>query len=276
MADNTIMQTKYAREFIQSYQQEQSWLRGTVTTEGAVNGDKFVFIISGVVAPAVKRGSNGLIPYGQDGQNSSTVTLEEYFGQPQRKNNFNILASSAPQRQQMQRDSVKSINFTTDQMIIDQLTLATVTTGAAAALTISQMLKAVALLTDQSVATDGEIYGILPANSFQNAMKINQFSSGDWVSDKPFMNITQWRKWNNVKWACHPNLPGKNTAAAVGFVYHKAALGHGINDGDFKTVVGFNDEHDYSYAYSRSYQGAKLLQNNGIVKINLDDQLSTV
>ena len=39
MADNTVLQTIYASEFTKAYEQKQSWLRGTVQTEGEVKGE---------------------------------------------------------------------------------------------------------------------------------------------------------------------------------------------------------------------------------------------
>lgn len=273
MADNTNMQTLYSREFVQAYQQEQSWLRGTVMTEGSVNGNTFVFNISGVVEAAKKRGSNGLIPYGSDGQTTASCTLEEYFGHPVRKTNFNIMSSAPNQRDQMQKDGVKSINFTTDQMILTQLATTTNTfnSGNAATLDFANMTKWVTGLFANRVPNDGEVYGLLTPTAWGKAMQINAFSSGDWVSDKPFMKWVQWRSWLGVKWAMHTELPGTGGATAVNFIYHKSACGHGINDGDFKTAIGYNEEHDYSWAYSRSYQGAKLLQNGGVYKFTHDD-----
>lgn len=273
MADNTNMQTLYSREFVQAYQQEQSWLRGTVMTEGSVNGNTFVFNISGVVEAAKKRGSNGLIPYGSDGQTTASVTLEEYFGQPLRKTNFNIMSSAPNQRDQMQKDGVKSINYTTDQMILTQLDATTQSWngGTAVTLDVNKMVDWVSTFFGGNIPNDGEVYGLLTPRAWARAMLINQFASGDWVPDKPFMKWTQWRQWMGVKWCMHTKLTGTGTAAAYNYLYHKQAVGHGLNDGDFKTAIGYNEEHDYSWAYSRSYQGAKLLQNGGVYKMKHDD-----
>lgn len=273
MSDNTNMQTIYGNEFKQTYQQTQSWLRGTVATEGTVKGDKFVFNLSGVVQKAVKRGSNGLIPYGSDSQSTKTVTLEEYYGQPLRKNNFNILASSAPQREQMQKDGVKSINQTTDEIILTALATTTnaYNSGAAVTMNIGHMMDWTSDLWAARVPDDGDVYGLLTPKAWARAMTIEQFSSGDYVSDKPFMNITQWRRWNGIKWARHTDLPGVGTASASCFIYHREAAGHGLNDGDFKTAIGYNEEHDYTWSYCRSYQGSILLQNGGVHVLKHND-----
>lgn len=273
MSDNTNMQVIYSNEFKQTYQQSQSWLRGTVATEGTVKGNEFVFNLSGVVARAVKRGSNGLIPYGSDNQATKTVALEEYYGHPVRKNNFNILASSAPQREQMQKDGVKSINQTTDEIILTALDATTnvFDSGTAKTVDLNVMMNWTAQLWAGRVPNDGEVYGLLTPMAWARAMTINQFSSGDWVTDKPFMGTTMWRRWNNIKWSMHTDLPGVGTASAKCFIYHREAAGHGLNDGDFKTATGYNEEHDYTWAYCRSYQGAVLLQNGGVVELTHND-----
>lgn len=273
MPDNTNMQTIYGREFIQTYQQTQSWLRGTVTTEGSVKGNQFVFNLSGTVAKAVKRGSNGLIPYGSDNQTTQTLTLEEYYGHPVRKTNFNIMASAPNQREQMQKDGVKSINQTTDEMILTQLDATTnvYNSGTAVVLTFAHLMNWTAELWANRVPNDGNVYGLLTPMAWARAMTIEQFSSGDYVNDEPFMGCTMWRKWNNIKWSMHTDLPGVGGASAKCFIYHKEAVGHGLNDGDFKTAIGYNEEHDYSWAYCRSYQGAKLLQAGGIIEFPHND-----
>lgn len=275
MADNTNMQVLYSREFVQAYQQTQSWLRGTVVTEGTVNGLSFVFNVSGVVKPAVRRGNNGMIPYGSDGQTTATCTLDEYFGQPLRKSNFNIMSSAPNQREQMQKDGVKSINYSTDQMILTQAATTSniYNSGTAITAALGSMMQALASgLWANSVPQDGEVYGLLTPMAWARMMTIQQFSNSQWVgNDLPFMKTTQWRDWASVKWSMFPNLPGVGTATASCFVWHKQSLGHGLNDGDFRTMIGYNEEHDYSWSYCRSYQGAKLLQNNGVLKIVHDD-----
>lgn len=272
MADNTITQTKYAMEFTKAYEQKESWLRGCVTTEGEVNGDTFVFIIEGAADVAVERGANGNIPYASDDQASTSCTLKEYHHLA-RKNRFKIFASSAPQRVSMARRGVVSINNKSDQLIIDQLETATYQTngGSATAVTVGILLESEAILDANYVPRDGERYGVLTPKAMAQAMKVNQFSSGDWVSDKPFMNLTQWRRWGSVKWTIHPNLPGTGGASASSFVFHKYAVGHAMNRGDIQTKVGENDEHDYSWARATSYQGSKALQLGGIVELLHND-----
>lgn len=272
MADATVMQTLYAREFTMAYEQKECWLRGTVTTVGEVQGDNYVFIIESTADSAVERGANGNIPYAADDQSSTTCTLKEYHHLA-RKNRFRIFSSSPGQRVSMAKRGVVSLNNKTDQLIIDQLETATYNNGSAAANSLAEMLEAVATLDENYVPNDGERYGLLTPMAWAQAMRVNQFSSGDWVPDQVFVrNQNQmWRNWLGVKWTMHPNLPAKGTSSASCFVYHKSAIGHAINKGEMITRIGENEEHDYSWARASSYQGSKALQLAGIYEMLHDD-----
>lgn len=270
MTDATILQTKYNNEFTMNYEQKMSLLRGTITTEGEVKGNQFVFIIEGVADVAVERAANGLIPVADDTQTSATCTLREYHHLA-RKTNFNVYSSSVPQRMSMQNRGIIAINNRTDQLILDELETTANTTGSAVANSLAIMLLATAILDANYVPDDGERYGVLTPKAWAQAMRITQFTSSDFVPDRPFMKYTQWRMWNGVKWCRHPNLPGTGTNAAKCFVYHKASVGHGLNQGEMQTRIGVDEEQDYSWARTTAYQGAKALLTAGIVQLNHDD-----
>lgn len=275
MADTTIMSTLYTSEFTQAFEQKQSYLRGMVQTEGDVNGDTFIFILEGTADEAVERGANGNIPYAGDNQSSTSCTLKEYHHLA-RKNQFNIVSSSVPQRTSMQRRGVISINKRTDTLILTQLDTTTYDTnsGTAAAASLALLSEAVAILDQNGVPRDGERYGLLTPKAWQQMLKVNQFSSGDWVPDSVFMKGTEWRLWNSVKWSVHPYLSGVGTASAKCFVWAKPAVGHALNEGTMQTVIGVNPEHDYSFARTTAYQGAKAIQVGGIVRIKHNDTAS--
>jgi hypothetical protein len=272
MADNTVTQTLYNTEWTEAYEQKQSWLRGTVQTKGDVNGESFVFILEGDADEAVTRGANNNIPYADDDQTSTSVTLAEYHHLA-RKTNFNIYSSSVDQRLSMQRRGVISTNKKTDVLILAQFDATTYDTnsGSAAAASLALLSESVAIMDANGVPRDGERYGVLTPMAWQQMMKVNQFSSGDWVSDMPFMRYTEWRVWNSVKWSIHPFLTGVGTSTAKCFIWHKWAVGHALNKGAMQTRIGQNEEHDYSWARTTSYQAAKLLRAGGVVRIKHND-----
>lgn len=272
MADNTVLQQIYSNEFVTAYEQKQSYLRGMVQTEGEVKGDTFIFILEGAADEAVERGANGLIPYASDNQSSTSCTLKEYHHLA-KKTNFNINSSSVPQRTSMQRRGVISINKKTDSLILAQLDATTFDTnsGTAAAASLALLSESVAIMDQNGVPRDGERYGLLTPKAWQQMLKVQQFSSGDYVPDQPFMRGTEWRLWNSVKWTVHPFLSGVGTNSAKCFIWHRWSVGHGLNMGEMQTKVGANEEHDYSWARTSAYQGAKAIQVGGIVRIKHND-----
>lgn len=272
MTDNTVLATKFSTEWVAAYEQKQSFLRGTVTTEGEVKGaNSFVFILAGAADVAVERGANGLIPVADDNQASTTCTLREYHHLA-RKTNFNIYSSSVNQRMMMQAKGIVAINNRTDQMIIDELETTTFNSGGAAANSLGMMLAASQTLDANYVPNDGNRYGLLTPAAWAQAMKIPQWTSRDYVPEPQFMKgATGWKNWNGVKWTMHPNLPNTGLSTAKCYVYHKDAIGHAINTGDMQTVVDQNREQDYSWARVTAYMGAKALQVAGVYQMNHND-----
>jgi hypothetical protein len=272
MADTAVLQTLYAEEFTQAYETKQSYLRGTVQTKGEVKGNIFKFILESTADEAVERGANGLIPYAGNNQSSADCTLKEYHHLV-KETEFRVASSSVPQRLSMQSRGVIAINRKTDSLILTELDTTTYDTngGTAAAASLALMSEAVAILDQNHVPRDGERYGLLTPKAWQQMLKVNQFSSGDWVPDQPFMRGTEWRLWNSVKWTVHPDLVGVGTASAKCFVYHKFAAGHALNMGEMQTKIGENEEHDYCWARSSAYQGAKAIQVGGIIRIKHND-----
>lgn len=273
--DLDVLQEIFANEFTQTYQQRMSVLRGTVQTKGSVQGEKFHFITSGAVDTAVKRAANGDIPVASRKRSKVTATLEAYYHH-MRVPGFNIAATSVPERIQMSKDGVMSINQATDQMIIAEMEKTTYNTGAAAAASLSWALAACELLWENEVPPDGECYAIVTPKAWAQLMKIKEFASRDYVDDKPFMKKVEMRNWMGVKWMVHTRLPGRGTNAAKCFLYHKDAVGHALatpNTGGngYAIEIGVDREQDRSWALAKSYQGAALIQAEGVIQINHDD-----
>ncbi len=274
MANNTVLQTLYAREFVDAFEQKQSWLRGLVMTEGEVKGNQFVWPLKQTAPEAQERAANGLIPVQPDNQSSVTGILKEYHYLTQ-KTNFNIYSSSVDQRKWMQEDSIRGVNKKCDSLIIAELATATNNSGAGAAIGAGNAANSVAFLYDQWVPNDGEVYGLLTAKAWAQLMRVKEFTSGDWIgwdtAEFPFLKGVRAKEWLGVKWLMYPNLPGKGTANAKCFIWHKNAIGHAINNGEMSTKVGYDEEQDYSWARTSSYQGSKLLRNEGVYVFNHDD-----
>lgn len=273
----TAFQRMYRQEMIAGFEQNQSLVRDTVTTETVVKGNEAEFLVADSGgATAVTRGVNGMIPARGDNNEQTTVTLVEWHDLV-RKTRFNIFASQGDQRALMQRTTMSVINRKIDSDIITELNTGTVNTGAAAVGSLALALKARTILQNADVPWDSQLSALITPAFEYYLMQIDSFSSMDYVDIKPlhtgdggWADRKQVRKWMGVNWIVHPNLPGKETNAEKCFMYHSSAIGHAVDTGGLNTAVGYEEEQDYSFARCTCFMGTQILQNTGVVVINHD------
>lgn len=269
MAD-TAYQVQYRQEFIAGFEQRDSIVRKTVTTEAVIKGNQATFLVADSNhAEAVTRGVNGLIPARADNLNQYTATLLEWHDLV-RRTEFNIFASQGDGRRIMQETTMGVINRKTDQDIILELSNATNDTGAAVKGSLDLAMYALTILGNNEVPLDGNISALITPAFHAYLMQTKEFASADYVSNRPFDGSLTMYRWAGVNWIVHPNLPGKGTSAEKCFMYHKSAIGHAANTANMTSAVGYDEEQDYSFARASIFMGPKLLQNSGIVLLNHD------
>jgi hypothetical protein len=124
---DTAFQTQYRQEFIAGFEQQQSLLRETVTTEAVFKGNTAVFLVADSgQQEAQTRGVNGLIPARADNNTQNSCVISEWHDLV-RKTDFNVFASQGNQRQIMQMTTMGVLNRKIDQQIITELNTGTVT-----------------------------------------------------------------------------------------------------------------------------------------------------
>lgn len=274
---DTAFQTQYRQEYIAGFEQRQSLLRDTVTTEVVVKGQTATFLVADSGgAEAVTRGVNGRIPGRPDNLNQVSATLKEWHDKPERTG-FNIFASQGDGRRIMQETSMAVMNRKIDQEILDQLSLATNTTGSAVTASMKLISKAKAILGLNQVPSDGRIYALVSPAFMEYLHSMKEFNNSEYVTKKPLdSGDAEWRdapgyyKWRNINWIEHTNLPGVGTSAEKCFMYHRSAIGHAAPSELLQTYAGYNEEDDFSYCRVTAFMGAKLLQNSGVVVMNHD------
>jgi hypothetical protein len=267
---STAYQTQYRDEFIAGFEQRQSLVRQTVTTEAEVKGNSAVFLVADSgSASATTRGENGLIPARSDSLTQNTATLAEWHDLV-RRTGFNLYASQGDGRRIMQETTMGVVNRKIDSDIITALETGTQDTGAAATGSLSLVMYAVAILGNNAVPLDGNISGLITPGMYAYLMQTKEFASVDYVNNKPFEGGLTMFRWAGVNWIVHPNLTGKGTNAEKCIIYHKSAIGHACDLTSIQTAVGYDEEQDYSFARATAYMGSKLLQNSGVVIVNHD------
>jgi hypothetical protein len=269
----TAFQIQYRQEFISAFEQRQSLLSASVTREAVVKGNQATFLVAGSgSATAVTRGVNGLIPARNDDLNQYTATLVEWHDLVQRTG-FNLFASQGDGRRIMQETTMGVINRKMDQDILAELANGTQDAGAAATLSLSKVMHAVAILgnADVPISEEDKMFGVISPAGYAYLMQTKEFASADYVEVKPFSGpIRQFRRWAGINWIMHPNLSGAGGATELCYIYHRDAIGQAVNTGEMDMKVGVDEEQNYSYARCSVFMGSKLLQNTGVVKITHD------
>lgn len=277
MAD-TAFQTQYRQEFIAGFEQRQSLLRDTVTTEAVIKGNQAIFLVADSgAANAVNRGVNGKIPARADNLTQNTCTLLEWHDLV-RKTGFNVFASQGNQRQIMQDTTMGVLNRKIDDQITTELNTGTVTIGSSTTQpSVSLFQNGRVKLSNASVPWDSNITLLCQPAFLAYLEQAPEFANAQYVDMRPYAGSDpSWRdkpqayRWRSCLIIEHPNLPGKGTSSEISFMYHKTAIGHGMNVSGMQTPVGYDEEQDYSWARASSFMGAKLLQNAGVVVITAD------
>lgn len=277
MAD-TAFQTQYRQEFIHGFEQRQSLLRDTVTTEAVIKGNSAVFLVADSgTAETVTRGVNGLIPARADNLTQNTATLTEEHDLV-RKTGFNVFASQGDQRRIMQETTMGTVNRKIDDQITTVLNTGTVTAGSSTTIpSVDLFQNSSVKLQNASVPWDSQVTLLCQPSFLAYMEQAPEFANADYVSMRPYAGEgAEWKdqpmayRWRNTLIVSHPNLPGKGTSSEISFLYHRSAVGHAADTSGMQNVVGYDEEQDYSFARCSMYMGAVLLQNSGVVVITAD------
>jgi hypothetical protein len=269
----------YRKEIVLAFDKTQSLLRDTVTTDTMSQGGVDVFLVSNSAGShAATRGINGEIPGRQLNLQQNAVTLIPWYDRVV-VNDFNMFTAQGDLRLPMQRDVMATINRKIDEDIVNALTSGTINTGTAAPATVNLFLRAKTILQNGLVPDDGNIFLVCTPAFLNLLQQAPEFSSSLYVAGRsPFADGTPaWGdnkmvyKWNGVTIISNPTLPGAGTTAAKCYMYHKNAIGHAVNTGTMDMSMGFNEEHQYTWANCKVFMGSTLLQNSGVVTINSDD-----
>lgn len=275
---DTAFQIQYRQEFIQAFEQHQSLLRETVTTEAVIKGNQAVFLVAGSGdSEAVTRGVNGTIPARADDNTQNTATLREWHDLV-RKTGFNVFASQGAQRSIMQMTTMAVLNRKIDDLIITQLNTGTVTDGSSATLpSVSLFQSGRVKLSNASVPWDSNITLLCQPSFLAYLEQAPEFANAEYVNVRPYAgDEPSWKdrpmayRWRNCLICEHPNLPGKGTSSEKSFLYHKNSVGHAANTGGLQSPVGYDEEQDYSWARASCFMGSVVLQNTGIINITAD------
>lgn len=277
MAD-TAFQTQFRQEFVNGFEVRRSLLSDTVTTEATVSGNQATFLVADSGdAEAVTRGANGKIPGRSDDLEQYTATLVEWHDKPQRSR-FNVFAGQGDQRRLLQETAMAVMNRRIDRDIYDELNTATNAISGTVTMSDTVALRMKTKLQNAAVPWDSNVFALLSPAAEAYLLTDDSYANADYVETRPipdggnaWMDMPKVKNWLGVNWITHPNAPGAGTSAAKIFMWHKSSIGHAVDIAGMQTVVGYNEEDDYSFARCTCFMGPQILQQSGIVVVTHDD-----
>lgn len=266
--------TQYRKEFVAAFEQRTSQLKASTTKESVINGNTATFLVSGSGGDtAVTRGTNGQIPYSNPTNAQPVATLVEKHA-PYELTNFNIFASQGDQKKVMQMSSMAVINRDIDLTILGELANATLDfPSTAQTATLNMVTGAQAILgnNDVDVEDENNMFAVISPAFRGYLLQTTEFASGDFVESKPLNGpARKFFRWAGVNWIVSSRVTGLGTAAEICYMYHRNAIGYAVNVGEEKIAIGYDEKQDTSWSRATVYHGAKLLQNNGVVKMTHD------
>lgn len=273
MADPTF-QNHYRQTQISAFAQRDSILRNCCTRESVMKGNVAYFQVSNAGSvQASTRGTNGLISYGKTDNTQVAVTLVDTHATASRTS-FDITATQGNMVQQMQIETVGTLNANIDQAIIDILDTGTLdVAGGAQVASVNMVARAIAALGNGNVPTHeaDNMFGLMSPAMQAYFIQMKEWSSREYV-DMPMIGggFRKMTRWMGVNWMQHTQITGNGTSAEKCYIWHRAALGHAANADAMAVFAGYDEQQDYSWSRCTLYHGCGLLQNTGVIRLNHD------
>ncbi len=259
-----------------AYQQQGSKLQSTVRSKSGVKGVSTTFQVLGKSVAGTKT-RNAQIATTAVTHEPVECTLTDYYS-GQWVDSLDELKVGHDERKALALSGAYALGRKTDDLIITALNGATQTVGEATeGLTKARILKAFTTLNNNDVPDDGERYGLVSPEQWNQLLNIEEFSSSNYVGEAyPMINGSEARKWMGIVWIMHTGLPASGsdtTAAHTCFIYHKSAVGHASGQ-DIKTDITWHGDYAAHFVNNMMSQGACLIDPKGVVKMTVLDNPS--
>lgn len=250
-----------------AYQQQGSKLQSTVRSKSGIKGASTTFQVIGTATASTKT-RNGQIATNDISHVPVECTLTDYYS-GQWVDSLDELKLGHDERKVLAQAGAYALGRKTDELIINALNGATQSIGEGT-LTKERIMQAFTLLNKNDVPDDGERYGLLSPDAWNQLMSIEEFSNANYVGEAyPFLTGSETRKWMGIVWIMHTGLPATDGGHSC-FIYHKSAVGHASGQ-DIKTDITWHGDYAAHFVGNMMSQGACLIDNKGVIKMDVAD-----
>lgn len=270
---------KYRREFLAVFNTSVSLLKDRATPESMDMGRSAVFDVTAVGGRMQARSIDGRIPRTNVSDTQVTATLAEHVKKFE-VTDFEAFTSQSDERAKMSHRIMESVNQEIDYNFITELANASNSFSASAApITLDAATRSIATLAANQVPiTPNDVTWLVSPFLEAKLQNIKGYASQDYVVGRPlqdggnqFQNQVMVKRWLNVTWIVHPNLPGVGTASCATYLWHRRAIGQAMPTSQIKYGAGYDDQDHYHYASATLKAATKILQQPGLLKFIHND-----
>lgn len=263
---------QYESEVHEAYQRQGSKLRGTVRTKDNVVGSTARFQKAGKGVAGTKT-RHGTVPVMNVEHTNVDVTLEDHYAGDwvdkldEAKTNIN-------ERQVLSNAGAWALGRKTDDIILSAMATATnaVVVGTTG-MTVDKVEEAVYSLGDRDIPVDeGDMFGLVGWKEWTELMGDTKFSSADYVpaNEMPYGGKGIFAKmFMGAYWCPSSIIVADGSDHTVNYLWHKMAIGHAIGS-DVTADITWHGDRAAHFINHMMSQGAVLIDNNGVQKINAD------
>lgn len=270
---------KYRREFIAAFNVGVSFLKDRATPETMDMGRSAVFDVAAVGGRMQARSIDGRIPRTNVADTQVTCTLAEAVKKFE-VTDFEAFTSQSDERAKMNHRIMESVNQEIDYSFMTELANASTSFSASAApITLDTATRVIATLAANGVSINpADVTWLVSPFLEAKLQNIQGYASQDYVSVRPletggnqYTGQVMMKRWLNVSWIVHPNLPSVGTSSCTTYIWHRKAIGSAVPSNQIRYSAGYDDQDHYHYASATLKHGHKILQNTGILKFLHND-----
>ena len=286
---DTAFVTDYVADVHESFQRRGAFLLNSVRHKPNIVGSTTTFqkVGSGIATTKARHGT--ITPMNQT-HTAPSVTLEDFYAGDW-VDALDEAKVNIDERRVIANGGAFALGRKVDEQIttvLDSTTQSTISwTLTSAAAVRNALLNMVEALDSNDVPNDGQRYGVLTPKAWSHAMTVKEFSSSDYVGVNGLpltmgAPIGKWKSWMNVLWGVHSGLPGKGTATAKVFTYHKTAVGYAsakkvapsgqfIGNGPVAADITWHGDRAAHFVNHMMSGGSVMIDDAGVIEGNLDD-----